>query len=90
MGGGQVILWDPGWWPMPPHAQHDPGAGRGESPDAGQGLLKHELTHSLMFERRDGYRRVPDESFLVPGGNGGWGLPAKASGRSQESLSQWR
>ena len=87
----QVILWDPCWWPLPPHALHDPALAAVIRRTQVTGLLKHELTHSLMFQRAG---RLPDEvqnripfwfregmATLTAGEDAQWPAP--------ESLSQW-
>lgn len=87
----QVILWDPSWWPLPPHAQHDAALAAVIRRTQVTRLLKHELTHSLMFQRAgppksDPQNRIPfwfrEGMAAVTAGEGAqWPPP--------ESLSQW-
>jgi hypothetical protein len=87
----QVILWDPSWWPMPPHAQQDPALATVIRRTQVTGLLKHELTHSLMFQRAgppksDPQNRIPfwfreGMATSTAGEGAQWPPP--------ESLSQW-
>ena len=69
----QVILWDPGWWPMPPHAQHDP---------ALAAVIRRTQVDGAAEARADAQPDVPasgqpeggstgPDPVLVPGGNGG-------------------
>jgi len=87
----QVLLSDPRWWPLPPHARNDPALASVIRETQLTRLLKHELTHSLMFQRAG---RPPDElekripfwfregmASLTAGEGAQWPPP--------ESLSQW-
>jgi len=87
----QVLLSDPRWWPLPPHALNDPALAAVIRETQVTKLLKHELTHSLMFQRAG---RPPDElekripfwfregmASLTAGEGAQWPPP--------ESLSQW-
>lgn len=47
----QVLLWDPRWWPMPPGAAEQPALAAQVRATQVTDLLKHELTHCLMFQR---------------------------------------
>jgi len=87
----QVILWDPRWWPLPPSVEQDPALASRVRRTQVVGLLKHELTHSLMFQRAgkpkwDPHDRIPfwfrEGMASVTAGEGAqWPPP--------ESLSQW-
>ncbi|RPH69057.1 MAG: hypothetical protein EHM78_16635 [Myxococcaceae bacterium] len=87
----QVILWDPRWWPLPPGIQENPALAARLRRTQVTGLLKHELTHSLMFQRAGGppsdpRNRIPfwfrEGMATVTAGEGAqWPPP--------ESLSQW-
>ena len=87
----QVVLWDPRWWPLPPIVQQDPALAARIRRTQVTGLLKHELTHSLMFQRAgppkwDPQDRIPfwfrEGMATVTAGEGAqWPPP--------ESLSQW-
>jgi hypothetical protein len=87
----QVILWDPRWWPLPPVARHDPQRAGEIRRTQVTGLLKHELTHSLMFQHAgrppsDPQDRIPfwfreGMATLTAGEGAQWPPP--------ESLSQW-
>lgn len=50
----EMVLWDPRWWPLPPAAAEDPDLAARVRRRQVTGLLKHELTHSLMFQRAGG------------------------------------
>jgi hypothetical protein len=87
----QVILWDPRWWPLPPRVEQDTALASRVRRTQVIGLLKHELTHSLMFQRAgkpkwDPHDRIPfwfrEGMASVTAGEGAqWPPP--------ESLSQW-
>jgi hypothetical protein len=87
----QVILWDPRWWPLPPSVEEDAALASRVRRTQVLGLLKHELTHSLMFQRAgkpkwDPHDRIPfwfrEGMASVTAGEGAqWPPP--------ESLSQW-
>jgi len=87
----QIILWDPRWWPLPLSARHDPALAAKLRRTQVTGLLKHELTHSLMFQRAGGppadpRGRIPfwfreGMATLTAGEGPQWPPP--------ESLSQW-
>jgi hypothetical protein len=87
----QVVLWDPRWWPLPPSAQQDPALAERSRRTQVTGLLKHELTHSLMFQRAgppkwDPRDRIPfwfreGMATMTAGEGAQWPPP--------ESLSQW-
>jgi hypothetical protein len=87
----QVILWDPRWWPLPSSIAQDPKLTSQVRRTQVIGLLKHELTHSLMFQRAgkpkwDPRDRIPfwfrEGMASVTAGEGAqWPPP--------ESLSQW-
>jgi hypothetical protein len=87
----QVILCDPRWWPLPFRARHDPALAGVIRETQVTGLLKHELTHSLMFQRAgrppdDVQNRIPfwfreGMASLTAGEGAQWPPP--------ESLSQW-
>jgi hypothetical protein len=87
----QIILWDPRWWPLPPTVQSDPALARTLRRTQVIGLLKHELTHSLMFQHvgrlpADPQDRIPfwfreGMATLTAGEGAQWPPP--------ESLSQW-
>ena len=87
----QVLLWDPRWWPVPPSAEHDPVLAAQIRRIQVTGLLEHELTHCLMFQRAGGPpsdpgNRIPfwfrEGMATVTAGEGAqWPPP--------ESLAQW-
>ena len=87
----QIILWDPQWWPLPPSVQHEPEVASTLRRTQATQLLKHELTHSLMFQRvgrlpADPQDRIPfwfreGMATLTAGEGAQWPPP--------ESLSQW-
>ena len=87
----QIVLWDPRWWPLPPSAQDNPTLAATLRRTQVIGLLKHELTHSLMFQRvgrlpADPGNRIPfwfreGMATLTAGEGAQWPPP--------ESLSQW-
>lgn len=87
----QVLLWDPRWWPVPPSAEHDPVLAAQIRRVQVTGLLEHELTHCLMFQRAGGPpadpgNRIPfwfrEGMAAVTAGEGAqWPPP--------ESLAQW-
>ncbi|HZJ55624.1 MAG TPA: hypothetical protein VFD38_15900 [Myxococcaceae bacterium] len=87
----QVTLWDPRWWPLPPGAAPDPALAGHIRRTQVTGLLKHELTHSLMFQLAgrlpaDPHDRIPfwfreGMATLTAGEGAQWPPP--------ESLSQW-
>jgi hypothetical protein len=87
----QVVLWDPRWWPLAPGVEeHGPLAAQIRATQVTD-LLKHELTHSLMFQRAGGppwdpANRIPfwfrEGMATVTAGEGSqWPPP--------ESLAQW-
>ena len=87
----QVILSDPRWWPLPAHAQHDPALAGAIRETQVTMLLKHELTHSLMFQRAG---RPPDElekriPFWFREGMASLTAQEGAQWPPPESLSQW-
>lgn len=87
----QVILWDPRWWPLPPSAAADPALAAWIRRTQVTGLLKHELTHSLMFQRAgrlpaDPQDRIP---FWFREGMGTFTAGEGAQWPPPESLSQW-
>lgn len=87
----QIVLWDPRSWPLPPSAQHDPALAAQVRRTQVTGLLKHELTHSLMFQRAgppkwDPQDRIP---FWFREGMGTVTAGEGAQWPPPESLSQW-
>jgi len=50
----QVVLWEPRWWPLPPGAADHPPLAAQVRRTQVTDLLKHELTHCLMFQRAGG------------------------------------
>jgi hypothetical protein len=87
----QIVLWDPRWWPLPASAKEDPALAARLRRTQVTGLLKHELTHSLMFQHAG---RLPSETQdRIPF----WfreGMASFTAGEGQqwpppESLSQW-
>ena len=87
----QVILWDPRWWPLPASAQHDPVLAAGIRRTQVTKLLKHELTHSLMFQRAGPPRWDPQERIPFWFREGMATLTAREGAQwpPPESLSQW-
>jgi len=87
----QVVLWDPRWWPLPASAEHDPILAAQLRRAQVTGLLEHELTHCLMFQRAGGPPSDPRDRIpfwfregmatLTAGEGAQWPPP--------ESLSQW-
>ena len=87
----QVVLWDPRWWPLPPGAADDPALTTRLRRAQVTGLLEHELTHCLMFQRAGGAPSDPRDRIpfwfregmatLTAGEGAQWPPP--------ESLSQW-
>ncbi|HVP61516.1 MAG TPA: hypothetical protein VMT11_13200 [Myxococcaceae bacterium] len=87
----QVVLWDPRWWPLPPSAEHDPVLAAQVRRTQVTGLLEHELTHCLMFQRAgptpaDPHQRIPfwfreGMAAVTAGESAQWPPP--------ESLAQW-
>jgi len=87
----QVMLWDPRWWPLPLGVQEHGGLAAQIRATQVTDLLKHELTHSLMFQRAGGppwdpANRIPfwfrEGMATVTAGEGSqWPPP--------ETLSQW-
>ncbi len=87
----QVVLWDPRWWPLPPGVAEHPALAAQVRRTQVIDLLKHELTHSLMFQRAGGSPSDPRERIpfwfregmaTVTAGEGAqWPPP--------ESLAQW-
>jgi len=87
----QVILWDPRWWPMAPGIAEHPALAAQVRRTQVTDLLKHELTHSLMFQRAGGSPSDPRDRIpfwfregmaTVTAGEGAkWPPP--------ESLAQW-
>ena len=88
---GQVILWDPRWWPIPPHAQHDPALAAVIRRTQVTGLLKHELTHSLMFQRAGDPKADPRDRIPFWFREGMATVTAREGSQwpPPESLSQW-
>ena len=87
----QIILWDPRWWPLPPTAEQDPALAARIQRTQVTGLLKHELTHSLMFQRAgrppaDPGDRIP---FWFREGMATLTADEGAQWPPPESLSQW-
>jgi hypothetical protein len=87
----QIILWDPRWWPLPMTARHDPALAAALRRTQVTGLLKHELTHSLMFQRAgrppaDPGDRIP---FWFREGMATLTADEGAQWPPPESLSQW-
>jgi len=87
----QVILWDPRWWPLPASAQHDPNLAAGIRRTQVTGLLKHELTHSLMFQRAGRLPADPQDRIPFWFREGMATLTAREGAQwpPPESLSQW-
>lgn len=86
-----VVLWDPRWWPIPPGAAEQPARAAQVWRTQVTDLLKHELTHCLMFQRAGPPRSDPRERIpfwfregmatLTAGEGAQWPPP--------ESLSRW-
>ena len=55
----QVVLWDPRWWPLPPGVEAHGSLAAQIRATQVTDLLKHELTHSLMFQDRKSTRLTP-------------------------------
>ncbi|HUM12840.1 MAG TPA: hypothetical protein VLT82_17970 [Myxococcaceae bacterium] len=87
----QVVLWDPRWWPLPPGAaDHPPLAAQVRKAQVTD-LLRHELTHSLMFQRAgaspsDPRNRIP---FWFREGMATVTADEGAQWPPPEALSQW-
>ena len=87
----EVILWDPRWWPLPPAAAEDADLAARVRKRQVTGLLKHELTHSMMFQRSGGSPADPRDRIPF------WfreGMAAVTAGEGDqwpppEALSQW-
>jgi len=88
---GQVLLSDPRWWPVPPHAQHDPALAAVIRRTQVTGLLKHELTHSLMFQRAGDPKADPRDRIPFWFREGMATVTAREGSQwpPPESLSQW-
>jgi hypothetical protein len=87
----QIVLWDPSWWPLPPNAQNDPALAARLRRTQVTGLLKHELTHSLMFQRAGPPKRDPQDRipFWFREGMGTVTAGEGAQWPPPESLSRW-
>src|SRR5262249_21707397 len=87
----QIVVWDPRWWPLPERARADPELATRLRRTQVTGLLRHELTHSLMFQHAgrlpaDPQDRIPfwfreGMATFTAGEGPQWPPP--------ESLSQW-
>ena len=75
----------------PRHAQHDPALAAVIRRTQVTGLLKHELTHSLMFQRAGSPKADPRDRipFWFREGMAGVTAGEKAQWPPPESLSQW-
>jgi hypothetical protein len=87
----QVILWDPRWWPLPPRAEQDSKLASQVRRTQVLGLLKHELTHSLMFQRAGKPKWDPRDRIPFWFREGMASVTAKEGAQwpPPESLSQW-
>ena len=87
----QVILWDPRWWPLPPRVEQDSKLASQVRRTQVLGLLKHELTHSLMFQRAGKPKWDPQDRIPFWFREGMASVTAKEGSQwpPPESLSQW-